>query len=72
MRVYGWTRKRQAPVGCSNDKMKENWQVWDTEEVGMRLVETLRLLESPVVLTQQDVESCPSQLMLAQLDNYCT
>ena len=68
----GWKTKRQALIGCSNDKMKENWQVCNTEEVGMRLVETLRLLESPVVLTQQDVESCPSQLMLAQLDNYCT
>ena len=52
--------------------MKENWQVWNTEEVGMRLVETSRLLESPVMLTQQVVEPCPSQLMLAQMDNYCT
>ena len=68
----GWTRKRQALVGCSNGKMKENWQVWNTEEVGVRLVETSRLLESPVMLTQQVVEPCPSQLMLAQMDNYCT
>ena len=52
--------------------MKENWQVWNTEEVGVRLVETSRLLESPVMLTQQVVEPCPSQLMLAQMDNYCT
>lgn len=68
----GWKTKRQALIGCSNDKMKENWQVCNTEEVGMRLVETSRLLESPVMLTQQVVEPCPSQLMLAQLDNYCT
>lgn len=30
------------------------------------------MLESPVMLTQQGVEPCFSQLMLAHLDNYCT
>ena len=49
--------------------MKENWQACDTGEVGMRLDETLRL---PVMLTQQGVEPCLSQLMLVQLDNSCT
>lgn len=37
MEVYGWTMKRQVLAGCNNGKMKENWQAWDTEEVGMRL-----------------------------------
>lgn len=39
MGVYGWTVTRQVLAGCNNGKMKENWQAWDTEEVGMRLDE---------------------------------